>query len=76
MRYVLALIALGTALAVYAPAALAYGDNLDYTGPRHASPTVVANPVVAAPLTSTSPALAGSTSSTSWWIQMRGENGR
>jgi hypothetical protein len=76
MRYMLALVTLGAALAVSAPAALACGDKVDCSIPLRPAQAVGPIHMVVhqppAPAASVTPT--GPTVPTPWWIEMRDQN--
>jgi len=71
MRHILAVLTLGAALATTAPAAFAYGDNVDYPGVG-LKQTVTATDIQ--PQVTDSFVVAGSVKTTPYWIELRDQN--
>jgi hypothetical protein len=71
MRHILAVLTLGAALAASAPAAFAYGDNVDYPG-AGLRQNVTATDIQ--PQVTDSFVVAGSVETTPYWIELRDQN--
>lgn len=71
MRHILAVLTLGAALATAAPAAFAYGDNVDYPGAGLQQSATVTE---IRPQVTDSFVVAGSVDATPYWIELRDQN--
>jgi hypothetical protein len=71
MRHILAVLTLGAVLATAAPAAFAYGDNVEYPGVGLSQNVTVTD---IQPQVTDSFVVAGSVESAPYWVELRDQN--
>jgi hypothetical protein len=77
MRHILGVLTLGAALALSAPAAFAYGDNVDYPGPGLRQNVTVADTqsqVSSETGSAESTVGAGPSAPQPWWVEFHDQN--